>query len=142
MGNKGSKSDLDENEYNEIYGGMEKNENYNSRHHSSMSSYNKYDTVEKKMFKIKRPSTGKFSVIKVEKANDYIANDIDFDVDSHKLRPVYSNSGIQKNDDDSENRNLDDHVNNNNNDNSTTSENADNTHKNINELIEAFMVIL
>eukprot|EP00833_Pecoramyces_ruminatium_P011823 jgi/Orpsp1_1/1185855/evm.model.c7180000095637.1 len=146
MGNKGSKSDLDENEYNEIYGNKKDTEN---------DSY-KYNGIGngKKSLKMKKSPTGNFSVIKVEKTNDFQsifkANDIDINPESHKIKPLYSktiktkhysfsessknkiNEDSKNNSINNSNNNNNDNNNNNNNNNSNNNNNNNNNNSNNN----------
>ncbi|ORX49374.1 hypothetical protein BCR36DRAFT_291981 [Piromyces finnis] len=139
MGN--NESNIYESEYNEILNSRK------GRHESF-----KFDTGKRTF----RRKSSTFSVIKVEKTNDYgniyMANDIDFDKNSHKLRPIYSNLELLKSDDKNSNENLNENqggASSNNYEGSNNNENlninklrnseGEINHKKINELVETFM---
>jgi len=212
MGNNGSRSDIDENEYNEEYGskkekidlnnyntigkkglsrkdsskfdtikkGLKRNESFNGetigrkglekndssskfdtiRRRNRSESFSKYETIGKREMKksdsfkydtitkkslMRKKSTGKFSVIKVEKVHDYgnyIANDLDFDSDSHKIKPIFTHSESSRNFDEYlDNKNSDE----NSNEDKCSSPNDNSELKGIEEedidkLLESFMV--
>jgi len=103
MGNK--ESNLYGNEYLEGYGDISEEmkekykekyrERYRERERDRDRSGSLNITTGKKPFKMKRSST-RFSVIKVEKTNDFgsifDANDLEMDAETHKIKPFFSSS--------------------------------------------------
>ncbi|ORX83964.1 hypothetical protein BCR32DRAFT_291638 [Anaeromyces robustus] len=113
MGNQESKSDLDENEFNEMY---------NNYKNDRVETY-EYEGIKRKPVILRKSSTiSQISVIKIEKANDhgglpdFLENDRDIDINTHKENEPIENKP-----------------------NKNESNENGYTHSNINALLETFM---